>query len=228
MYTLSWRAASCRGGTGTAKTQMPGAAATLVLCAVVSLTAGLRLPASSARRSSELQASATLEATASKAAVLAACESAPPNGVDASDEQVAAVEAAIKELEPFCPPQPAQIPLSGVYDLVFCTAKGGSNGKVGPFVGKVTQTFVDETNFINAVALFGGAVKISLFAEREVLDDDKIRVTFKETAGACFGKQLFRKEIQGSGVWKQRFVDDELRVMNTPSIFVLRKRPEEP
>ena len=71
-------------------------------------------------------------------------------------------------------------------------------------------------------------MKISLFAEREVLDDDKIRVTFKETAGACFGKQLFRKEIQGSGVWKQRFVDDELRVMNTPSIFVLRKRPEEP
>jgi len=27
-----------------------------------------------------------------------------------------------------------------------------------------------------------------------------------------------------AGVWVQRYVDDELRVMNTPSIFVLRKR----
>ena len=28
----------------------------------------------------------------------------------------------------------------------------------------------------------------------------------------------------GSGVWVQRFVDDELRVMMTPSIFILRKQ----
>ena len=95
---------------------------------------------------------------------------------------------------------------------------------MGPFVGKVTQTFVDELNFINAVELFGGAVKISLFAEREVLDDTKIRVTFRETAAQAFGKELFRKSITGSGVWKQRFVDDDLRVMMTPSIFILRKQ----
>ena len=85
---------------------------------------------------------------------------------------------------------------------------------------------VDETRFINAVELFGGAVKISLLAEREVLDGTRIRVTFRETVGALLGKELFRKEISGSGVWVQRYVDDELRVMNTPSVFVLRRRKE--
>jgi len=176
-------------------------------------------------RSSVLAASATLGSTAKcKQALVAACQSAPPNGVGASEAEVAAVEAAIQGLEPNCPPQPAQAPLSGVYELLFCTAKGGSNGKVGPFVGKVTQTFVDETTFINAVELFGGAVRISLFAEREVLDDTRIRVSFRETAAQLFGTELFRKAIDGSGVWVQRFVDDELRVMMTPSIFILRKQ----
>ena len=28
----------------------------------------------------------------------------------------------------------------------------------------------------------------------------------------------------GAGTWKQRFVDAGLRVMDTPSLFVLRKR----
>ena len=108
--------------------------------------------------------------------------------------------------------------------MLFCTAPGGSNGKVGPFVGKVTQEFVDGQRFINAVSLFRGAVKVSLFAERDVIADDRIKVTFKETGVALFGNELFRKELKGSGVWKQRYVDDDLRVMNTPSIFVLKKR----
>ena len=37
----------------------------------------------------------------------------------------------------------------------YCTAPGGSNGKVGPFVGQVTQEFLNEVDFINAVELFG-------------------------------------------------------------------------
>lgn len=204
-----------------------------VLCATMGLVDGLRATAFSNRplrgspRSAPvvLDASATLDsAAASKQALVATCQSAPPNGVGASDEEIAAVEAAIQELEPFCQKAPAQAPLTGAYDLLFCTAKGGSNGKVGPFVGKVTQTFVDELRFINAVELFGGAVKISLFAEREVLDDTRIRVTFREMAAQLFGNELTRKSIEGSGVWKQRFVDDELRVMMTPSIFILRKQ----
>ena len=71
----------------------------------------------------------------------------------------------------------------------------------------------------------GGLLKVALFAQREVLDGKRIRVTFKETAAFVFGNEVFRKAINGSGVWEQRYVDDELRVMNTPSVFVLKKRP---
>ena len=159
-----------------------------------------------------------------RAALEALCDATPDNGVGVSEERLKEIEAAIEALEQDCPAEPAKRPLEGTYDLLFCTAPGGSNGKVGPFVGKVTQEFVDGQRFINAVSLFRGAVKVSLFAERDVIADDRIKVTFKETGVALFGNELFRKELKGSGVWKQRYVDDDLRVMNTPSIFVLKKR----
>lgn len=150
------------------------------------------------------------------------CAEAPKNGVDVSDELKASIEAAASELEPVCQEQPARMPLKGVWDLVYCTAPGGSNGKVGPFVGNVTQTFVDEKRFINAVELFG-TLKVCLHAEREIIDDKSFKVTFKEMSFELLGNELVRKDIKGQGVWKQRFVDAELRVMNTPSLFVLRK-----
>ena len=128
------------------------------------------------------------------------------------------------ELEPACASAPARIPLTGTYDLLLSTAEGGSNGKVGPFVGSVTQEFVDEKAFVNAVAL--GPLKISLNAQREVLDDKRIRVKFVSTNVKLFGQELFSKEISGTGIWKQRYVDSDanLRVMDTPSLFILQKR----
>ena len=39
-----------------------------------------------------------------------------------------------------------------------------------------------------------------------------------------FGNEIVRKKMNGAGVWKQRYVDDEIRIMNTPSVFILRKR----
>ena len=40
-----------------------------------------------------------------------------------------------------------------------------------------------------------------------------------------FGKQLLDKPTKGQGVWEQIAVNDDasLRVMNTPSLFVLRR-----
>ena len=103
------------------------------------------------------------------------CEDTPNNGVGAPPERQEAISSAIAKLEPYCAEAPARIPLDGVYELLYCSAKGGSNGKVGPFVGSVTQSFIDDIKFINAVSFFGGAVKLSLFAERKILDDAKIQ-----------------------------------------------------
>jgi hypothetical protein len=59
-------------------------------------------------------------------------------GVLASDEQQLAVEAAAAALEGMgAEPAQARVPLGGTYDLLYSMAKGGSNGKVGPFIGKV-------------------------------------------------------------------------------------------
>jgi hypothetical protein len=50
-------------------------------------------------------------------------------------------------------------------------------------------------------------------------------VDFKSTGLQVFGNELFRKEIKGTGVWRQKFVseDGNFRAMLTPSVFVLRK-----
>ncbi|CAJ1388478.1 unnamed protein product [Effrenium voratum] len=157
-----------------------------------------------------------------KKALVAACEEAPKNGVGADEDTRAKVEAAAFALEASCPSQPAQMTLNGVWDLVYSTAEGSSNGKIGPLVGDVTQTFVDDTRFVNAVEF--GPLRVALEAERKILDDRQIRVSFKETVFSLFGLEMFRKPTKGSGVWTQRFVDAGLRVMDTPSLFVLRKR----
>ena len=109
-------------------------------------------------------------------------------------------------------------------------AKGGSNGKVGPFVGTVSQIIVDEASFINQVSLFGGALVVQLYAQREVIGDDRIRVDFVETVFSLFGQEVRRQPTTGKGVWKQLYVEAAadgsaaLRVMRTPSLFVLRQR----
>jgi hypothetical protein len=161
--------------------------------------------------------------SATRAQLLAGCAAAPLNGVGASSEEDSAVQAAVTKLEAYCRPEPARMPLSGVWQLVYTSSTGGSSGKVGPFVGAVTQTMVDDSVFTNAVEFFGGAVRLALEAEREVLDSKRIRVTFRETAVSVFGLTVIRKATNGSGVWVQRYVDEDLRVMDTPSLFVLTK-----
>ena len=145
------------------------------------------------------------------------------NGVDADAARRDEIERVVQQLEPLCPPAPTEMKLEGTYALAFSTSSGGSSGKLGPFVGSVTQTFVDEKRFVNAVEL--GPLRIALNAEREVLDERRIRVSFVSTAVSLWGRMLLERETNGKGVWTQRYVDNELRVMDTPSLFVLRRRP---
>jgi len=66
----------------------------------------------------------------------------------------------------------------------YCTAPGGSNGKVGPFVGQVTQEFLNEVDFINAVELFG-LVRIVRFIADICLKNAR-RSFDKVTSPQCF------------------------------------------
>jgi hypothetical protein len=159
-----------------------------------------------------------------KTALEELCDDTPDNGVGVSDERLTAIKEAVATLDTYCPSKPSRKDLCGIYDLLFCTSEGGSSGKLGPFVGTVTQEIVDDVDFINAVEFFDGIARLALQAKREVIDDDRIRVTFKEIGLSLFGNEFFTKPMNGSGVWKVRYVDDDLRVMDTPSLFVLRKQ----
>ena len=90
------------------------------------------------------------------------------NGVAAETQTTKTVEAIADELanrqagETFGP-------LDGAHDLVFTTTKASSSGKLGPFVGAVTQTFLDDAAFENAVAL--GPLRVALRATRTKKDE---------------------------------------------------------
>ena len=163
-------------------------------------------------------------------AFFSAAASAGVVGVKATEGEQAAVEAAAAALKGGGAPSPARVPLSGTYELVYSAAKGGSSGKLGPFVGKVTQQIVDESAFINQVQFLRGALRVRLRATREVIDDRRIRVKFVETAFELFGRVVVCKPTTGQGVWENWFVEASadgdaatLRVMKTPSLFVLRR-----
>ena len=163
--------------------------------------------------------------------LLAALAESGPVGVDTTEEQQDTIEKLASALDgQGADEAQANVPLKGTYDLLYSMAKGGSNGKVGPFVGAVTQIILDEKNFINQVSLFGGAVIVQLYAEREIIADDKIRVSFVETVFNIFGQEVKRQPTSGKGVWQQLYVERgadgsaSLRVMRTPSLFVLRQR----
>lgn len=127
---------------------------------------------------------------------------------------------------------PAKLPLSGIHNLLYSAAPGGSSGKLGPFDGKVTQEFVDDKTFINAVEL--GPVRIALTASRAIKNDTVLAVKFHKTTVSVFGVQVIEKEIGGGGSWKMIFAgkvkdprgdgtETLVRVMQTPSLFVIEQ-----
>jgi PAP_fibrillin len=133
--------------------------------------------------------------------------------------------------------RPAKTPLRGTHDLVYSAAPGGSSGRLfGPFYGKVTQEFLDDDQtFVNTVKI--GPVEISLQAEKFVKDDKTNIVKFRKSVVKVLGRTVVEKEISGGGLWKYLFmgeVQDEkgrktlLRVMETPSLFIIEQPLADP
>lgn len=156
-----------------------------------------------------------LSASAPPAArLLDALRKSGPVGVLADPQLAQMVDDQATQLAKDVPPTyaPAKIPLKGTYQMLFSASKGGSNGKVGPFVGNVTQIILDDKQFLNQVTLFGGLVAVSLRAEREILDDTRIRVSFRETIFKVFGREVKRQPTKGEGVVSARPAGDVGRV----------------
>lgn len=176
--------------------------------------------------------------------LLTTCRNYGQIGSKLTEDQRTEIDTIVSSLSQYSDPSPAKIPLTSNngerHELIYSAAPGGSSGAIGPLVGKVSQSFLNETQFINRVELLNGVFKIELHAERKVLDDSRIRVVFKETAVSVFGREVVRKEAKGSGVWKYEFGglvnvpknggregEEEvlfMRVLKTPSTFVIVQR----
>ena len=86
-----------------------------------------------------------------------------------------------------------------------------------------------------------GPFQVSVFANREIMDDTRIEVSFYTSAFKILGVPILRKRFKAIGVWDNIFVgvvdvDDNdcsdegglvrkrrllLRVMHTPELFIL-------
>mmetsp|Transcript_24671 Transcript_24671/g.77899 ORF Transcript_24671/g.77899 Transcript_24671/m.77899 type:complete len:225 (-) Transcript_24671:326-1000(-) len=150
------------------------------------------------------------------------------NGLDLSAEAKKGVEGLIAELEAINPtPNPARVDLGGTkWELVYSSTAGASGGKLGPFIGQVTQVFPagEGEIYFNIVEL--GPLKAALKAEFSCESDDKLKVTFVDTTfslGPLATTKVF--EERRGGTWRMSYSDDDFRVLyaNTGNVFVLRR-----
>ena len=109
------------------------------------------------------------------------CSTIPKNGVNSADEVKAEVREMVASLEGFNPTKkPASTDakegaLDGLWELAFTTNEDSSAGKLGPFVGYVSQEVnVECGKYKNNVEF--GPLKLCLTANWEVLGDAKWKV----------------------------------------------------
>jgi hypothetical protein len=155
-----------------------------------------------------------------------------PIGTDCTSAQQDELVTMARKVAQYSDAKPARVllPPNSVHHLVYSASPGGSSGKIlGPVVGKVTQTILDERDMVNAVEC--GSLCIALELHREILDDTTTRVTFDKTSTFLFGRTVTEKLIANrSGIWNIHFVGNIIdvdgrrklvRVMETPSLFIL-------
>jgi hypothetical protein len=170
--------------------------------------------------------------------VLSLSRAIGPVGVLSSEEDRTKLLELARQLPHYSDTEPARYPLRGVFDLVYSANPGPPSGHlVGPFYGKVTQTFWDDNEtYINTVQ--AGPLEISVQAKKKTKDDWKTVVSFRRLTVKLFGQTIVEKDINlKGGQWKYLFsgkVRDSdgltkiIRVMETPSLFVLEQPvPEE-
>lgn len=150
------------------------------------------------------------------------------NGTDLDDAQRARVASILADVESLADdPAPARKDLSGtVWSLLYTDSGGNSSGKIGPFVGRVTQVFAPapgEGRYRNVVEI--GPVVVELSAVAEEVRPDTLKVTFLDTAARAFGRELVRKPFPRgrAGTWRMAYVGEDARVLytNQGNVFVL-------
>ena len=74
-------------------------------------------------------------------------------GSKLTEEEQTIIDELASALIPYSDDGPAQVDLQGRHDLIYSASPGASSGALGPFVGSVSQSFLDEERFINRVEI---------------------------------------------------------------------------
>jgi len=125
---------------------------------------------------------------------------------------------------------PSRVDLAGTrWTLLYTDSGGNSSGKLGPFVGAVTQAFEPEPGsgrYKNVVDL--GPLTLELKATCSAMDDRTIKVVFDDLAVILFGVELLRKPFPPgrAGTWRMALQGEELRVLytNQGNVFALERK----
>ena len=125
---------------------------------------------------------------------------------------------------------PSRVDLAGTrWTLLYTDSGGNSSGKLGPFVGAVTQAFDSEPGsgrYKNVVDL--GPLTLELRATCSATDDRTIKVVFDDLAVILFGVELLRKPFPPgrAGTWRMALQGEELRVLytNQGNVFALERK----
>jgi hypothetical protein len=126
------------------------------------------------------------------------------------------------------PVEPTSVPLKGLHPLIYCDSKT-LNQSVGPIPLKIQQNFIDSKRFQNVATAPGGWLQFTLSADREVMKQSRVKVSFRELNISLFGLDVVKKELKQQGIWKflycgEGIVDGRrmlVRVMLTPGLYIL-------
>lgn len=103
--------------------------------------------------------------------------------------------------------------IDGDWNLLFTTNTGSSAGKLGPFVGRVSQKIsLNEKKYYNNVNL-NGIFEGSLLATWDNVDSKKWNVKFKQIEFKLFGLSVLKKELTAEGIWRMSYIDSDFRIL---------------
>eukprot|EP00898_Chlorokybus_atmophyticus_P002981 jgi/Chlat1/3684/Chrsp24S03845 len=192
------------------------------------------------RRVTSCQAADVASVAATKQELLSASRNTQ-NGTACTSDQAERIagkdllDGLIKQLEASNPSKkPAYADLyDSFWELVYSSSTAASAGKLGPFVGYVTQEFLPRKGvegqleqYINGVE-FGPVLKAALLATYKPLSDTRLQVKFINTRWTLLSVFSFTQDFKPSsgGWWEVTYVDNDLRILyaNTGNVFVLRR-----
>mmetsp|Transcript_19688 Transcript_19688/g.63287 ORF Transcript_19688/g.63287 Transcript_19688/m.63287 type:complete len:199 (+) Transcript_19688:1071-1667(+) len=152
------------------------------------------------------------------------------NGLRAEPWRVSAIAEKASLLSSPVPSMATSELVSGRWRLAFTTTTGPSAGKLGPFVGDVYQAIdARSASYVNELKFPFFDAKLT--ARFQIRGENEWQVIFDTLTFFLFSTiPVATKQVDGRGVWRMTYVDDDFRVLfakgdtrTEENIYILEK-----